>query len=161
MELKYLYIGTINISLPELSNVAALGKICRSEARRPRGFIPSSRPAIPIWKPTAELSSNWRAPATVDSNSGAVSAIDGRRPVIQRASERALRQGFGLTGIATIAEARKQTRVPIVLFSYFNPLLQFGLESCARSRTRGVDRDSRHRTGPEEAGRFAAMFGAA
>ena len=47
-------------------------------------------------------------------------------PVIQRASERALRNQFGLAEILEIvAEARKQTDVPIILFSYFNPLLQF------------------------------------
>ena len=52
-------------------------------------------------------------------------------PVIQRASERALRHGFGLTEVLqVVAEARKQTDVPIILFSYFNPLLQF----CGRDR---------------------------
>src|ERR1043166_2170406 len=47
-------------------------------------------------------------------------------PVIQRASERALRQAFGLADILRIvSEARQETDVPIILFSYFNPLLQF------------------------------------
>jgi tryptophan synthase alpha chain len=47
-------------------------------------------------------------------------------PVIQRASERALRQGFGISEVLQIvSEARKQTEVPIILFSYFNPLLQW------------------------------------
>src|SRR5688572_32498430 len=50
-------------------------------------------------------------------------------PVIQRASERALRHGFGLPAILDVVRAvRKQTTVPIVLFSYFNPLLQFRSE---------------------------------
>src|SRR5438132_3483000 len=41
-------------------------------------------------------------------------------PVIQRASERALRHGFGISEILQIvSEARKQTDVPIILFSYF------------------------------------------
>jgi len=81
-------------------------------------------------------------------------------PVIQRASERALRQGFGLAEILqTIAEARKQTRVPIVLFSYFNPLLQFGLEKLAREAEHaGVDGILVTDLAPEEAGRFAAML---
>jgi tryptophan synthase alpha chain len=49
-------------------------------------------------------------------------------PVIQRASERALKHGFGIAEILqTVVEARKQTDVPIILFSYFNPLLQFSL----------------------------------
>jgi tryptophan synthase alpha chain len=47
-------------------------------------------------------------------------------PVIQRASERALRNAFGLEDIFRIvSEARQETDVPIILFSYFNPLLQW------------------------------------
>lgn len=54
-------------------------------------------------------------------------------PVIQRASGRALRHGFGLNEILEVVRAvRKQSDIPIVLFSYFNPLLQFGLERLAR-----------------------------
>jgi len=50
-------------------------------------------------------------------------------PVIQRASERALLQNFGIAEILqTVTEARKQTEVPIILFSNFNPLLQFGVK---------------------------------
>src|SRR5437588_2663742 len=55
-------------------------------------------------------------------------------PVIQRASERALLQNFGIVEILqTVVEARKQTEVPIILFSYFNPLLQFGVKENADS----------------------------
>src|SRR3979409_2167895 len=47
-------------------------------------------------------------------------------PVIQRASERALLHDFGVAEVLQlVSEARKQTDVPIILFSYFNPLLQF------------------------------------
>lgn len=47
-------------------------------------------------------------------------------PVIQRASERALRHDFGISDVLQIvSDARKETDVPIILFSYFNPLLQF------------------------------------
>src|SRR5881275_2008195 len=46
--------------------------------------------------------------------------------VIQRASERALRNGVTLRdALACIAHARQRINVPIVLFSYFNPLLKF------------------------------------
>src|SRR5712664_1577495 len=56
-------------------------------------------------------------------------------PVIQRASERALLQNFGIAEILqTVVEARKQTNIPIILFSYFNPLLQFYL-SESQGRT--------------------------
>jgi tryptophan synthase alpha chain len=81
-------------------------------------------------------------------------------PVIQRASERALRHDFGLTEILQIVvEVRRQTEVPIVLFSYFNPLLQFGLENLAREAEHaGVDGILVTDLAPEEAGRFAAML---
>ena len=46
--------------------------------------------------------------------------------VIQRASQRALRNGVTLRDALTcIAHAKQHVDVPIVLFSYFNPLLQF------------------------------------
>lgn len=61
--------------------------------------------------------------------------------VIQQSSERALNQGVGLREVlAAVAEARLQTNVAIVLFSYFNPLLQYGLERLASDAARaGVD----------------------
>jgi tryptophan synthase alpha chain len=47
--------------------------------------------------------------------------------VIQRASERALRKGVTLHDALTcIANAKPHIDIPIVLFSYFNPLLRFG-----------------------------------
>ena len=62
-------------------------------------------------------------------------------PVIQRASERALRHNVGVAEVlATVAEARRETDVPVVLFSYFNPLMQFGVERLAtEARRAGVD----------------------
>lgn len=81
-------------------------------------------------------------------------------PVIQRASERALRHGFGLSEILDVVrETRKQTTVPIVLFSYFNPLLQFGLEKLAREAEQAeIDGILVTDLIPEEADRFSAML---
>lgn len=81
-------------------------------------------------------------------------------PVIQRASERALRHGFGLSEILDVVrDVRKQTNVPIVLFSYFNPLLQFGLEKLALEAEHAeVDGVLVTDLAPEEAGRFSAML---
>ncbi len=61
-------------------------------------------------------------------------------PVIQRACEHALSQKTNLEAILkVIASARKRTAVPIVLFSYLNPLLQFGLERlCREASAAGV-----------------------
>jgi tryptophan synthase alpha chain len=81
-------------------------------------------------------------------------------PVIQRASERALRHGFGLSEILDVVrDVGKQTNVPIVLFSYFNPLLQFGLEKLVREAEHAeVDGILVTDLTPEEAGRFSAML---
>ena len=61
--------------------------------------------------------------------------------VIQRASERALRNGVTIgDALKCIAQAKQRVNVPIVLFSYFNPLLQFGGERLAiEARHAGVD----------------------
>jgi tryptophan synthase alpha chain len=53
-------------------------------------------------------------------------------PVIQRASERALRSGTTLAGVLSLVKSlRTKTEVPLVLFSYFNPVLQMGLQRFA------------------------------
>src|SRR6478736_1189447 len=61
--------------------------------------------------------------------------------VIQRASERALRNGVSVRDALTCArKARQHIDVPIVLFSYFNPLLKFGEEELAKeAKQAGVD----------------------
>jgi tryptophan synthase alpha chain len=61
--------------------------------------------------------------------------------VIQRASERALRNGTTVHDALTCARnVRQHIDVPIVLFSYFNPLLQFGPEPfAAAARQAGID----------------------
>jgi len=53
-------------------------------------------------------------------------------PTIQRASERALKSGTTLRGVLDLVRRiRQSSQVPLVLFSYFNPILQFGLEKFA------------------------------
>lgn len=60
---------------------------------------------------------------------------------IQRASERALRQGVTVRDVlACVARAKQHIDVPIVLFSYFNPLLSFGRDRLANdAKEAGVD----------------------
>lgn len=81
-------------------------------------------------------------------------------PVIQRASERALRHGFGISDILeVVADARRETDVPVVLFSYYNPLLQFGAEELMRqARLASLDGVLVTDLVPEEAGSFAATL---
>jgi len=55
-------------------------------------------------------------------------------PTIQRASERALRSGTTLAKVIDLVrQIRKPSEVPLVLFSYYNPILQMGLEKFASS----------------------------
>ena len=62
-------------------------------------------------------------------------------PVIQRASERALKQGTDLAGVLEIArQLRQQANAGLIIFSYWNPILQFGLERfCTAAAEAGVD----------------------
>jgi tryptophan synthase alpha chain len=62
-------------------------------------------------------------------------------PVIQRASDAALKAGTTLAGIIEIArQIRAQSAMPIVLFSYINPLLRYGFERlCADAVAAGID----------------------
>ena len=62
-------------------------------------------------------------------------------PVIQRSSERALLRGVTLARVLDLVrEIRKASQLPLVLFSYLNPLLQRGLERVAREAAQaGVD----------------------
>ena len=62
-------------------------------------------------------------------------------PTIQRASERALRSHTTLAKvIELVAEVRKSSEIPLVLFSYYNPVLQMGLEKfAAAASSAGAD----------------------
>lgn len=62
-------------------------------------------------------------------------------PVIQRASDRALARGVTLTLVLDAARRiRARSEVPLLLFSYFNPLLRYGLDRLALDAKRaGVD----------------------
>jgi tryptophan synthase alpha chain len=80
--------------------------------------------------------------------------------VIQRASERALQHNFGIGEIFDLVrEARKSTDVPIILFSYFNPLLQYGLPAlCRDAKDAGIDGFLVTDLVPEEAGEFSGLL---
>jgi tryptophan synthase alpha chain len=57
-------------------------------------------------------------------------------PVIQRASMRALKNEVSVSDILQlVSETRDLIKAPVVLFSYLNPLLQFGLEELVTSAT--------------------------
>src|SRR5271154_815145 len=63
-------------------------------------------------------------------------------PVIQRASERALKHGTSLQHVLTLAaEIRERSQsVGLVIFSYLNPILRMGLAKfCQVARLAGID----------------------
>src|SRR6202167_6534265 len=63
-------------------------------------------------------------------------------PVIQRASERALKRGTSLAQVLTLAAELRQhaQSTGLILFSYLNPILRMGMEKfCAVARHAGVD----------------------
>ena len=81
-------------------------------------------------------------------------------PTIQRASDRALRSGTTLAGvIELVRRIRTHTEVPLVLFSYFNPILQMGLEKFAvAAAAAGADGVLATDLTPEEAVEYRATL---
>jgi len=81
-------------------------------------------------------------------------------PTIQRASERALRAGTTLAGVLDLVAAiRRESQVPLVLFSYFNPVLQMGVAQFAdRAAAAGADGALITDLSPEEAGDYRAAM---
>jgi tryptophan synthase alpha chain len=80
-------------------------------------------------------------------------------PVIQRASERALKHGTSLEQVLKLAaEIRERSQsVGLIIFSYLNPMLQMGLEKfCKIARLAGVDGVLATDLPVEEAGAYLA-----
>jgi tryptophan synthase alpha chain len=81
-------------------------------------------------------------------------------PVIQRASERALQQPIGIAEILPLVTRFKaKYDVPVMLFTYFNPLLQFAGDQMGEAlKTAGVDGVLITDLIPEEADAFVAQM---
>jgi tryptophan synthase alpha chain len=62
-------------------------------------------------------------------------------PVIQRAAERALRAGTNLRSVVEIArQIREHSEIPLLLFTYLNPVLRYGVEALSRdAASAGID----------------------
>jgi tryptophan synthase alpha chain len=108
-----------------MSRIADTFADLRRENRR--GFIPFITAGDPDLSTTKKLIVELaRAGATLIELGIPFSDPMADGPVIQRASERALLHGFGIDEVLqTVSAARQETDVPIILFSYFNPLLQW------------------------------------
>lgn len=85
-------------------------------------------------------------------------------PTIQRASERALKTGATLHGVLDLVKQLRQSKsaaaeVPIVLFSYYNPIFQLGLETFATTAAEsGADGVLATDLTPEEAGDYRRIL---
>jgi tryptophan synthase alpha chain len=123
-----------------------------------KGFIPYITAGDPDLATTEQLLITLAQHATLIELGVPFSDPMADGPVIQRASERALKNNFGLQEILdTAARARNQIDTPIILFSYFNPLLQFGLKRLAQAaKEAGVDGVLVTDLTPEESGEFEA-----
>ena len=122
-----------------------------------KGFIPFITAGDPDLETTGELLIELsRAGATVIELGVPFSDPMADGPVIQRASERALKHGFGIADLlGMVASFRRQFETPIILFSYFNPLLQFGLQRlAAEAKAAGIDGVLVTDLSPEEAEEF-------
>ncbi|MGI8997985.1 MAG: tryptophan synthase subunit alpha, partial [Pyrinomonadaceae bacterium] len=142
-----------------MSRIAETFAWLRTEGRR--GFIPFITAGDPDLEMTGALIVELaRAGATLIELGVPFSDPMADGPVIQRASERALKNRVGVADVlSVIADAQREVDVPIVLFSYFNPLLQFGLDRlCAEARRAGVDGMLVTDLSLEEAGDFATKL---
>jgi tryptophan synthase alpha chain len=79
-------------------------------------------------------------------------------PTLQRAYGRALRGGTSLPRVLElVAEIRKHSEIPVVLFGYYNPFLCYGVDRFARDASAaGVDGLLCVDLPPEEAGELKA-----
>ena len=142
-----------------MSRIAEAFETLRREGRR--GFVPFVTTGDPDVMTTRALVVELaRAGATVVELGVPFSDPVADGPTIQRASERALREGAGIReALYVVADARRETQVPVVLFSYFNPLLQFGIGRLAEECVRvGVDGVLATDLVPEESADFNATL---
>lgn len=81
-------------------------------------------------------------------------------PVIQEASQRALKAGMTLTTTLDMAaRLRRESDIPIMLFGYYNPLFKYGLERLAQAAQQaGIDGLLVVDLPPEEAGPLRAAL---
>ena len=81
-------------------------------------------------------------------------------PTIQRSSQRALENGTNLKAVLNLVEKfRESSDTPIVLFSYLNPLMQFGFEKLANTAAEiGIDGILVTDAIDEEAGEIAKIL---
>jgi tryptophan synthase alpha chain len=143
-----------------MSRIEATFASLKREGRR--GLIPFITAGDPDLETTGKLLVELaRAGASVVELGVPFSDPMADGPVIQRASERALLHNFGLREVLDMVEQSRPLMrdVAVVLFSYFNPLMQYGLERLSREAARaGVDGVLVTDLAPEEAEAFSSLL---
>lgn len=81
-------------------------------------------------------------------------------PVIQRAADRALKAGTTVERVLEIAaQIRQKSEIPLVLFTYLNPVLRYGFETLAKDAVaRGIDGCLLTDLSVEEAGKYVSVM---
>ncbi len=144
-----------------MNRIAQRFQVLASE-RKP-AFIPYITAGDPTLDRTAELVLEIeRAGADVIEFGVPFSDPVADGVVNQEAAQRALIHGVSLHDIvALVKRLRKTTQIPIVLFTYFNPVLAYGLESFAEDAAdAGVDGVLCVDLPPEEAGDYKRLLDA-
>ncbi len=134
------------------------------KAENRKGFIPYITAGDPDLKTTEQLVlALAEAGADVIELGVPFSDPMADGPVIQRASERALINPVGVAEVLSLVERIRQScEVPIVLFTYFNPLMQFAKQDAGKKlKAAGVDGVLITDLIPEEAENFVAEMRAA
>jgi hypothetical protein len=81
-------------------------------------------------------------------------------PVIQQAGDRALAAGTTLAKVLDIAaKVRKRSEIPLLLFTYLNPVVRYGFEKLARdAKAAGIDGCLLTDASVEEAGDYVKVM---
>ena len=81
-------------------------------------------------------------------------------PVIQQAGDRALAAGTTLAKVLDIAaKVRKRSQIPLLLFTYLNPVVRYGFEKLARdAKAAGIDGCLLTDASVEEAGEYVKVM---
>ena len=124
---------------------------------RRKGFVPYITAGDPSLQATEQIILELeRAGADVIELGVPFSDPMADGPVIQRASERALLNNVSVRDcLDLVSRIRNHSQVPIVLFSYLNPLLSLGMDRLGEQlRSAGVDGVLATDLVPEEANEF-------
>jgi tryptophan synthase alpha chain len=84
-------------------------------------------------------------------------------PVIQRGADRALKAGTSVKTVLEIArKIREKSEIPLLLFTYLNPVMRYGLDALAReAKAAGIDGCLLTDVSVEEAAPYVAAMRAA